>query len=156
MEKVDEAIYKALRDDSVASVGIRALLGNTTTSPYNVYHAFLPEGIDFSPSGGSKGFMTYLRVSAVADMDTHPKAAWLMNLLYNITVYARALSTVEAVLRRVRVRLDHGFGVTNPTSQAELHNIKLESVGPSRWDDAFKVHFQTAFYRAWGRDVSMS
>lgn len=152
MEKVNESIYKALRDDSEATVGIRALLGNTTTTPYNVYHAFMPENVDFSPSTGAQGFITYQFVSGTPDPDNHSEASRLSEDVYQITVYHRNQSIVEDIHRRVKRRLQHKRGVTDPTSQAELVGLKLDSESPPTFDDVFKVWFQTKFYRAWVRD----
>lgn len=156
MEKIDESIYKALRDDSTASVGIRALLGNTATSPYNVYHAFLPDDVDFQTASGQVGFLVYHRISSVPDIEQHNPSGLTMVMLYQISAYARSLPTVESVLRRVRWRLDHLRGVTLPTTLAALHQIKLDSAGPTRFDDAFKVFFRNDMYRVWGRDDNLN
>ena len=151
MEKISEAIYKALRDDSESAVGLRALLGNTTTSPYNVYHAFLPTSIDFSPTAGNKGFITYLFVSVVPELGTREDMR-VMEEVYNITAYHRLLTQLESIHRRIKWRLQDARGVSNPTSQAQLLNIRMESLGSMRFDDVFNVYFQTAFYRVWVRD----
>lgn len=152
MEKVSEALYKSLRDDSEATVGIRALLGNTSTTPYNVYHAFLPENVDFSPASGNKGFITYLFVSGTPDNSPHGSAAFIVEEVYNVTAYHRSLSSVESIQRRIKRRLHNLRGVTSPTSQAQLHRIALDSMGPTRFDDKWNVYWQTALYRAWLRD----
>ena len=152
MEKVDVAIYKTLRDDSEASVGIRALLGNTTTTPYNTYHAFLPDNIDFSPAAGNVGFIVYMRISSTPDLGVHSLSTLTEQSVYQISAYHRVLSSVEAIHRRIKkrlLRLDH---VTQPTSQSGLYQLLLESEDPVTFDDSFKVWFQQKYYRAWVRD----
>ena len=152
MEKVSQALYQALRDDSEATVGIRALLGNTTTSPYNVYHAFIPEAIDLKTAAGNVGFITYNLISSVAETDIGAPAVRLFQELYDFTVYHRLLTTVEAVHQRIKRRLISNRGVTQPTTLAAIYNLKLERLGPHRWDENFNVYFQVASYRAWVRD----
>ena len=157
MEQAGQAIYTALRDDSEATNGIRALLGNTTTTPYNVYHADFPTSFDFSPSSGTaQGLITYHMVSSVRDNEMSRPSIYVFQALYNITVYARALTKVEAVHRRVMLRLHNMRNVTVPTTLAWLHNVKLENEGPNIFDDAFKVHYRAAFYRVWGRDDNIN
>lgn len=152
MEEVSKALYTALRDDSEANVGIRALLGNTTTTPYNVYHAFLPEAIDFSQSSGNKGFITYQFISGTPDITQHSRASMLSEDIYQFIAYHRNLSTVEDIHRRIKKVLQQKRKVTDPTTQAVIHEIKLDSEGPSTFDNAFKVWFQSKFYRVWVRD----
>lgn len=152
MEKVAEALYKALRDDSATTVGIRTLLGNTSTTPHNVYHSFLPEAVDFSPSAGSQGFITYHFVSGTPDQSQMSTASRLTEEVYQFTAYHRSLSQVEAIHRRIRNRLENKRGVTDPSSQAEISEVRLESQGTSTFDDAFKVWYRSDFYRVWGRD----
>lgn len=155
MEKIDEAIYLAMRDDATATVGLRALLGNTTVTPYNVYHSHLPAAIDFTPASGQKGFVVYSFVSGALDNAQQSRAGQVQESLYNITVYHRLLPSLEAIHRRIKQNLYHLWRMTLPTSQAELHQVKLDSEGPHVWDDAFKVHYQTKIYRVWGRDNDM-
>lgn len=151
MEQVAQSIYQAMRDDSAATVGLRALLGNTTTTPYNVYHAFLPAGIDFS-STTAQSYITYQLISSVADIEQHSKGGRIMVETWQITAYAHTRTKVDSIHRRIRHRLDALHNVTLPTSQAVLHQIRFESLGPHTWDDAYKVFFQEATYRSWGRD----
>lgn len=156
MEAVNQAIYKALRDDSEATVGIRALLGNTTTTPFNVFHSFLPESVDFSPSSGSQGFITYQFVSGTPDLSSQSEALRLIEEVYQVTAYHRSLSVVEDIQRRVKKRLMRKKGVTDPSSQALISQLKLDSEGPPTFDDVFKVWFKLSLYRAWIRDDDIS
>ena len=152
MEEAEKAIYQALRDDSEATNGLRALLGNTTTSPYNVYYAFLPENVDFSAAGGSKAFVTVLLASSVADLESRSPAARLMQDVYQITAYARELSKVRSIQRRIRWRLDNLRGITLPTTIDQFHNVALETYSADRYDDKFDCRWQMAEYRVWRRD----
>jgi len=156
MEQVDQAIYKAMRDDSEATVGLRALLGNTSSTPFNVYHAFLPQSIDFSKSDGSDSYITYQFISGVPQNASHSLADMVQEDVYNITVYSRSRPTLESIHRRIKTRLQNKRGVTNPTSEAELIELKLDSESSPQWDDDFKIWFQSKFYRAWVRDDNIN
>lgn len=156
MEKVNEALYKALRDDSEATVGIRALLGNTTTTPYNVHHAFLPDKVDFSQASGAKGYITYQFVSGTPDNSNMSTASRLSEDVYQFTAYHRNLSKVEDIHRRIKKRLQNKRGITDPTSQAEIGEVLLDSESPPTFDEAFKVWFQVKYYRVWVRDDDIS
>ena len=152
MEKISEAIYKALRDDSETTNGLRTLLGNTATNPFNVYHAFLPDGIDFSPSAGLKGFVTYQFVSGVPEPGISSEDNRLLEEVYSINAYHRTLTQLEKIHRRIKWRLQNARSVTNPTSESQLYLIRLDNMGPIRFDEAFNVYWQLAQYRAWLRD----
>lgn len=152
MESIGQAIYTALRDDSEATNGIRALLGNTGTTPYNVYHSHLPDNIDFNQSSGAHSFITYFLVSSVSDNSVHGADGRLVEEVYNITVYSRTLSTLESVHRRIKLRLHDMRNITAPSSQARIHQVRFENEIATQWDDDFKVFFRPAFYRVWGRD----
>lgn len=152
MEEAEKAIYQSLRDDSEATNGLRALLGNTTTTPYNVYYAYLPESVDFSPAGGSKAFVTVLLASSVSDVSTKVPGARLMQEVYQVTAYARDLSKVRSVHRRIRWRLDGMRGIILPTSLDQLHKVALIGYGADRYDDKFDCRWQMAEYRVWRRD----
>ena len=153
MEEAQKAIYQAIRDDSAASIGVRALLGNTTTTPYNVYYAFLPVALEFSPASGTKqGFVVVLLISSVADLSAGKADTRLMQDVYQVSVYARDLSKVREVHSRIRWRLEGKRGLTDPTTDDVIHKIALESIGPDRYDDAYECRWQTAIYRVWRRD----
>jgi len=156
MEEASKAVYQTLRDDSTATVGLRALLGNTTTTPYNVHYAFLPEHVDFSPSAGNVGHVVVLLASSIADIQAGSIATRLMQDVYQITAYARSLSTVRAAHSRIRWILEHKRKMTNPTSDDVIQKIALEGYGPDRYDDAFDCRWQVATYRVWRRDDDIS
>ena len=155
MEKIAEALYKALRDDSEAAVGMRALLGNTTTSPYNVYHAFLPEAVDFVTAAGTQSFIVYQFISGIPDQTIHGRDGLAGQELYSFRVYSRSLSTLESICRRIRLRLQGKRSVTDPTTQAVIQSVKMDSEGPTIWDDEFKVFGRTVYYRVWMRDDNL-
>lgn len=151
-----QALYETLRDDSEATVGIRALLGNTTATPYNVHHAFLPEAIDFSAAGGTKAFIVYQFISGTPDNTSHNRAALLSQEVYSVTVYARSLAKIIAVHKRVKLLLHDKRSVTDPSSGVVIFRMALDAQNPPRFDDAFETWFQSAFYRAWVRDDNLS
>lgn len=91
-------------------------------------------------------------VSCVRDTEFRGPAAMVAELLYDVTVYARAESTVESAQRRVNVRLQDKRFITAPTSQAVIQNVKLDNIHAVEWDDAWRVYHQTATYRVWARD----
>lgn len=155
MEKIAEALYKALRDDSEAIVGMRALLGNTTTTPYNMYHAYIPESVDFTTVTGSQSFMIYQFVSGTPDQSIHGRDGLAGEELYSFRVYSRSLSTLESICRRIRLRLQGKRDVTDPTTQAVILDVKMDSEGPTIWDDDFKVYGRTVYYRVWMRDDNL-
>lgn len=152
-DKVSEAIYKAMRDDCDDLVGLRALLGETRNTPFNVYHAYLPERVDFRNSDGDdRSYVTYFMVSSTPDNSFSSPASRAIELLYDVTGYSRKLLTLEKIMRRVKWRLQDKRGVTNPSSLVAIQKIALDSEGSTSWDEAFKVYFKTATYRVWGRD----
>lgn len=155
MEKIAEALYKALRDDSEATVGIRALLGNTTTAPYNVYHASPPEALDFVTSTTTQSFIIYQFVSGTPDLSIHGKDGLAGQEIYSFRVYSRSLTTLESICRRIRIRLQGKRYVVNPTTQSVIQNVKMDSEGPTTWDDEFKVFGRTVYYRVWMRDDNL-
>jgi len=154
VEKIAESLYKALRDDSEATVGIRALLGNTTTTPYNVYHVSIPAAVDFVTATGSQSFIVYQFVSGTPDQSFHGRDGLAGQELYSFRVYSRTLSTLESVCRRMRLRLRKKY-VTDPTTQAVILEIKMDSEGATIWDDEFKVWGRTVYYRVWMRDDNL-
>lgn len=155
MEAVAQALYTALRDDSEATVGMRALLGNTTTTPYNMHHVLIPEAIDFVTAAGTQSFMVYQFVSGIPRQDIHGRDGLAGEELYNFRVYSRSLATLESICRRIKLRLQNKLYVTQPTSQAVIQEVKLDSEGPTIWDDEFKVWGRSNFYRVWCRDDNL-
>lgn len=152
MELVSQAIYTALRDDSEATNGLRALLGNTTTTPYNVFHADPPAAFQFD---GGKSCLTYLFVSGTPDLSGHPTAGRAMQEIYRINAYSRNLLTVERIHKRVKWRLQGKRSLTLPTTETLLQQLKLDSMGPTRYDETWNVYWQSADYRAWVVDLDL-
>lgn len=152
MDAISAALYQALRDDSEAVVGLRALLGNTAATPYNVYHSILPETFDFSKSTGDKGAVTYFLVSDTPDPDAGSTNTRLMQAVYNVQGYHVNLATLDTVMRRIKWRLQDMRGITLPNSLGELHRVRLSSEVGERYDAKFMVWWRTAVYRVWYRD----
>lgn len=151
-ENISEAIYKALRDDSLATNGIRALLGNTTTTPYNVYHAYVPESVDFSPPAGAVGFITYFMVTDTPNLEYQSVATEVVESIYNITAYHKTMTQLDKVLRRVRYRLEDMTGITRPTARSTMHKVRWQMDTTTKWDDEFKVWYRTSLYKVWYRN----
>lgn len=151
MEQADQAFYKTLRDDTEATVGLRALLGSPSANPYNVYHAYLPEALDFSPAGGAQSFLTYLRVSSRGDIE-HPRPVQTVQSLYDVTGYSRSRATLNSIMERVKLRLHRMRNVTAASSQVVIHQVLFESEGSDRFDEAFNCHWRVATYRMRFRD----
>lgn len=151
MKEVDRVIYQALRDDSEATYGIRTLLGNTTTSPYNVYRFFLPSGIDFS-AATSQSYVTFFPVSTNYDMSFHAKDARAFQSLYQFTVWSRSVGKCYDVVERIKWRLDRMQAVGTPSVDAGIIGVKFEGVVTETFDNDYKVHLVICQARIWGRD----
>lgn len=151
MKEVTKAIYTALRDDAEATYGIRALLGNTTTSPYNIYYSFLPSNIDFS-STTAQSYITFIPVSTVYDDQYHGKDARAFEMLWQFTVWSRSIEKCYDIINRIKWRLDKMESVNAPTADVEIYKVHFSSVGPEDFDDGFKVHAVVCQVRVWGRD----
>ena len=147
MEKLKEAVYTALRDDSTATVGLRTLLGHAAT-PYGVYFAYLPEKPDFS----SKHYLTYMLLAQAAEPGVGGTDMRLRQAVFSVTAWSSSDITKEQILRRIENVLEQMRKVTKPTSQCELHDLRFESSGPDLFDDEFKVHHRSVQYRAYYRD----
>ena len=108
MEQVSQALYKALRDDSEATNGIRALLGNTTANPYNCYFGSFPESFDFSPSGGAKGLLVYSMVSCVRDTEFRGPAAMVAAAVEYIAISTKVPASKRQSITNPRKMLRAG------------------------------------------------
>jgi hypothetical protein len=148
MEAVGNAIYSAMQNDTT----LLALLGAPTVSPYNVFHAEVPQGFDFSPSTGAHKCITYSEVSSVVDQNFVGISCQGAQELYNITSMARLKTDAEAIDRRVKWLLHDKRGVTQPSSGAVILNIKRESKGGVQWDSAWKCYYTTSIYRVWAKE----
>lgn len=152
MELVSQAIYTALRDDSEATNGLRALLGNTSATPYNMFHAFVPASFQYD---GGKSCLTYQFVSGTPDLNTHPTAGRTVQEVYRVNVYSRSILTVERAHKRVKWRLQGARSVTQPSSESIISKLALDFMAPTRYDEAWNVFWQTADYRAWIIDADL-
>ena len=151
MKEVEEELYKSLRDDDDPNDGIPALLGNTSTAPYNVYHSHLPESVDFRQDD-DHSFITYFLVSSIGDQDQHDRSGTTLEQLYQFTVWSRCLSKMHDIHARIKLRLNRKWKVSDPTENAVIHQVRFEADGPETWDDDFKVFTKPATYRVWVRD----
>lgn len=148
MEKIKQAIYTALRDDSTATVGLRTLLGSHTATPYGVYFGRSPVTADYS----SKSYLTYSFLSGDGDMGSSDSSCERRSGIFQITAWSESNTTMERILRRVSNVLHRKNKVTNPTSESQLVDIQLASQGPDLFDDDAKVYYRSDQYRVWWRD----
>lgn len=156
MDVVKEMLYKAVRDDSVATVGIRVLLGNTTTTPYGVYHANLPDNLDFA---SSKKYITYFQITADYDLSfpRHNFATIVKEETYQFTAWGGSgTSSNDKILDRVKYLLEGKHKTTNPTSDAIVLSIKCEWEGPDLWDEDNRIFYKSIRFRVWVQDVTIT
>ncbi len=155
MDVVKEMIYKALRDDSAATVGIRALLSQAAT-PYGVYHANLPDNVDFT---SNKKYIVYFQGPSDYDK-TYPRhnlATVVKEETYQITAWGgNATTSNDKILDRVKHLLEGKHKTTNPTTDAEVYQIRCEWEGPDLWDDDYKTYYKSTRYRVWVRDDTVT
>lgn len=146
MKDLKEAIHTALRDDSAATVGLRALLGHAAT-PFGVYQHHLPEEPDFA----TKSYLTWLMVGGTGG-DAHGEDMRLREAVFSVTVWSQNPDTVEDALMRARLRLENLRGVTLPDDNIQLLQIKFEGHNADLFDDDFKAYYRVESYRAWYRE----
>jgi len=154
MDVIKSMIYKVIRDDAVATIGIRALLGQTV-SPYGVYHANLPDNFDFS---SSKKYITYYQLTGEFDtsMPRNNFSTIAKQETYQITVWGGDnTNSCDKILDRVRCLLEGKHKTTNPTTAAMVFNIKCEWEGPDQWHDLYKIFHKTARFRVWLQDCTI-
>lgn len=156
MYVIKEMLYKAIRDDSKATVGIRALLSNTTTTPYNVYHANLPDNVDFS---SSKKYITYYQLTGEYDTSfpRHNYATIPKEETYQFTVWGGTGTTSnDKILDRIKFLLEGKHKTTNPTTDAAVFTIKCEWEGPDLYDEDYRIYYKSARFRVWLQDVTIT
>jgi len=155
MDVIKEMIYKVMRDDSEASVGLRALLDQTST-PYGIYKADLPDNMDFSAgvkcvtmfqlTGEFDTSMPRENFSTVAKQETYQITAW----------GGDALVSCDKILDRVRYLLEGKHKTTDPTTNAAVFSIKCEWEGPDQRDIDYRVNHKSARFRVWLQDLTLA
>lgn len=146
MKALREAIHKALRDDSAATVGLRALLGHATT-PFGVYYHFFPETPDFT----NLSYLTYYFLAGVAG-ESHDVDAYLREHVFAVTAWSEDMDKMEDILMRVRNVIENMRKLTLPTATIGLHSIKWESASADLFDQDDQVYHRTEQYRAFYRE----
>lgn len=150
MKLLRQAIYTAMRDDGVTTVGLRTLLGHSAT-PWGVYFHFLPENPDFT----SKAYVTFAFVGGT-DVSSADVAAYLRESVVQVTAWGADPDKVEDALLRVRAVLCNLRKVTVPTSGIELHGLKWEGHGADLFDTDYGVYHRSETYRASYREEIVS
>lgn len=155
MDVIKEMLYKAIRDDDTATVGIRALL-NQSVTPYGVYHANLPDNVDFS---SSKKYITYFQLTGLPEPEypRHNYSTMPKQETYQITAWGGDTTTSnDKILARVMYLLEGKHKTTNPTSDAKVFNIRWEFDGPDLWDEDYRIYYKTTRYRVYLQDITIS
>ena len=155
MKEINKALYVVLRDDSEAVVGLRTLLGNTTTAPYNVYYRNLPDNVDFKTTT-NQSFITFFPVSLNYNHTFHDYDARGFVALYQFTAWSRSYTKTYDIVNRIKWRLDGSRSITSPLTDAVIHKILFENTGPETFDNEFKVNMLVSHVRVWGRDDYVS
>ncbi len=147
MEKIRECLFKALRDDSVVTVGIRALLGHPAT-PWGVHHMSMPESPDFS----TLGYLTYYLLAQPPGGGKESPDSRLREAVFSVTAWSESADTVDKVLRRAENVLVNARKVTVPTREAGVHGVDFDGSGPMLFDDDYKVFYRAVQFRVKYRD----
>lgn len=147
MQKILEAIHTAMRDDTVATVGLRTLLGHTT-APFGVFHKEFPEDVSFKED---KSIVIWGVLSPDAEDDSD-ETIDMEQVVIEVTAWATNNTKKEQVLRRVKRVLKNARLVTLPTEEQEMHQIKYEGGGPDLFDDDKRINGRTDSYRIYYRD----
>lgn len=148
MKALKQAVHTALRDDSTATIGLRALLMPTAAAtPYGVYYGHFPE----VPSFKSQSYLTWLYITTVSPGIQHSDERF-REQVFSLTAWSMNPDTVEDVLRRARRVLENLKGVTRPSTDVELHQILFEHGGPDLFDQKYQVYYRAEQYRAWFRE----
>lgn len=147
MKALKQSVHTAMRDDSVATVGLRTLLGHAAT-PFGVYYHFLPEAPDFT---SSKHYVTWNFLSG-SPIESSDSDAYLRQVVFEVRAYSSDPDKVEDILLRVRAVLENLRRVTVPTSDIQLHDIKWDGMGPDLFDPDFLVYLRSEQYRSFYRE----
>lgn len=147
MKALAQAIHTALRDDSAATVGIRALLAQAAT-PWGVYHGHFPESPNLK-SGKSYVTWYYLPSSTIKSGDSDVR---LREQPFCLTAWSENIDTVNDIHKRARFVLEHLKGVTLPTVDVQLSEIIFENAMQDLFDDDFKAYYRPEHYRAYYRE----
>ena len=151
MKQLKLAIHTALRDDMDALVGLRALLGQSSATPYGVYQGHWQGVPNFKNAAGPQSYLTWLFLQGQST-GTVLTDLRLREQLFAVTAWSENSDTMEDILRRARFVLEGMARVTQPTFDVELHQIRHEGSGPDLFDDRFKVYYRSEHFRAYYRE----
>lgn len=151
MKLLKLAIHTALRDDNDPVVGMRTLLGQSTTTPYGVYQGRWQGPPNFKNANGPQAYLTWLFLQGTST-GTVQSDLRLREQVFAVTAWSENSDNLEDILRRARFVLE-GMGRTSlPTNDVELHQIRHEGCGPDLFDDKFKVYYRAEHFRAYYRE----
>ena len=140
MNGIKLMVHSGLRDDTT----LRTLLGHSA-DPYGVYQAMPPESLDLS----TKSYVTWQFIQGVPE-DTDAQGDPSMrrrHRVVSITAWSEDPDTVDSIHVRVRRIMIGAYGLTKPSSLAEVHGVTFEGDGPDLFDDEKKVYFRAETYR---------
>lgn len=155
MDVIKQMIYTALRDDTTATVGLRALLGHSST-PYGVYKEYSLQSFDFT---NSKKYITLSNLTGLPDISLprHNYSTVFKEETYQIIAWGGdATTSNDKILDRVKYVLEGKRKTTNPTSNAKVFSIKCEFEGPDLFHEDYKIFYKSARFRIWLQDETMT
>jgi len=158
MDAVRDMIKNTLQSDSVATVGLRALM-NQSTSPYGIHHYNLTVTLadDLAFSSG-KRYITYFQITGVYDtsMPRNNFSTMAKQETYQLTVWnGDDTVSCDKLIDRIKYLLEGKHRTTNPTTEAMVFNIKCEWEGPTAWDDDFLIFTKSVRFRVWIQDCTI-
>lgn len=149
MNGLRQMIHTALRDDSQATVGLRAVLGHAAT-PYGVYESLPPAAPDYKDN---KALLVWDLLGGPSDDAAHGVEMRLRKQVLSVTIWCPIRDTIETAHARVRRVLEDRHKVTYEPTDADVHQLKHREAGPYLWDAAASVHGRAELYDIPYREV---
>lgn len=145
MKELAQTIHGAMQNDSVANVGLQALLGYSTL-PWGIYRGHFPE----RPSFKANDLLTWQFGSGPVVMG-HKSDMRLRQRTFHVTAWSSTLDNIDVILARVRFIFESGL-FTLPTVNCQIHRITYEQSGPDLWDEGFQVNYRADTFRVHYRE----
>lgn len=127
-QTLQQWLYTTLRDDSTATIGLRALLGKSAT-PYGIYRQWPPENPVFP-------LVTY----ALVTMNENAGSIAARDLWFNLTAWG---TNCDVVAERIRVLLRHAKPVTSDYS---VKLIAFDQMVTAGFSDELKCDYRQDRY----------
>lgn len=140
MTNLRQMVHTALRDDS----SLRTLVGNTTTTPYNVYREDPPVPFDFT----SQAMVVWHFLANTPTLpSSHGVSMRQREQVFAVTAYSADPDAVDNILARVRRIFEDLKAVTLPSAGAEVVACHFEDEGPDLFDAEKKVKYRAVQFR---------